>query len=79
MTASGKILINYDFKLGQLDIAGRLWLKYISFIMLPKIRIVAKKPSNKSCSALNFVQKSTSSPRVEVGAQKFYMVEVLHL
>ncbi len=39
----------------------------------------SQKPSNKSCSALNFVQKSLSSPRVELGAQKFYMVEILHL
>ncbi len=77
--ASGKFLINYYFKLGQLDIAGRLWLKYISLITLLKIRIAAKKPSNKSCSALNFVQKSPSSTRVELGAQKFYLVEILHL
>ncbi len=27
-------------------------------LKLPKILIIAKKPSNKSCSTLNFVQKS---------------------
>ncbi len=27
--------------------------------MMPKIRITSKKSSNKSCSELNFVQKST--------------------
>ncbi len=59
VTALGKFLFNYYFKLEQLDIAGRLWLKYISFITLPKIRITTKKHSNKSCSASNFVQKST--------------------
>ncbi len=69
MKPSGKFVINY-FKLGQLDIAGRLWLKYISFITLPKIPIAAKKPSNKSCLTLNFVQKSPSSPRVELGGSK---------
>ncbi len=47
------------------------------FGTLPKIRITAKKALNKSCSALNFVQKSPppqgiclSPLRVELGDSK---------
>ncbi len=43
------------------------------------------KPSNKSFSSLNFVQKSPREqmsylpPEWSYGARKFYMVEILHL
>ncbi len=53
-----KFLINYYFKLGQLDITGRLWLKYYIYNTAENMHL-SQKNSNKSCSALNFVQKST--------------------
>ncbi len=52
--------------------------------MLPKINVTSKKDSNKSCSELNFIQKSPQvhmcippphSLRVELGAQKSDIVE----
>ncbi len=51
--------------------------------MLPKIRIIQKKSSNKSFSASNFGQKSTPghvfiSPRVKLGGSKDDMDEILN-
>ncbi len=61
---------------------GNSKLYSISDSMLPKIRIVSKKASNKSCSELNYVQKShericLSTTGTELGSSKYWQVEVL--
>ncbi len=54
--------------------------------MLPKIRITSKKASNKSCSELNFMQKSPRAhtsisrlpPEWSYGTRKIDRVEILN-
>ncbi len=54
--------------------------------MVPKICVTFEKVSNKSCSELNFVENSPRAcmsifpthPKVEFGARKTDMVEILY-